>query len=58
MKSVGAGILVVVILVAGGCTTVERNPDDFPQTNTDLTPSSLVSAVDVAAPTIYWQART
>ncbi len=57
MKSVGAGILVVVLLVAGGCTTVERNPDDFPQTQTDVTPSSLVSAVEVAAPTSEWNSE-
>ncbi len=57
MKSVGAGILVVVLLVAGGCTTVERNPDDFPQTQTGVPPNSLVSAVDLVAATSEWNSE-
>ncbi len=58
-KGVGvrAGVLVVVLLLVGGCTTVERNTDDFPQTQTDVSPSSLVSALDVAAPASEWSSE-
>lgn len=54
---VGTLVLAVVLLAGGGCTTVERNANDAAQTRTSVTPTSLVSALNVTAPTSEWNSE-
>ena len=40
LRTVGAGILSVVLLIISGCTTVERNTEEVAQVQTGATPGS------------------
>lgn len=53
----GTQVLAAVLLAAGACTTLERNANDAAQTRTSVTPTSLVSALDVTASTSEWNSE-
>ncbi len=48
LRTVGAGLLSVVLLIISGCTTVERNTEEVAQVQADVTPGSTELPLVVA----------